>query len=97
MLVFVGLGNAFGNLVDRLVLHLGQQVQVFGNDLDLPGTRLSGFTDRVTPTQKVASLAADGQHINVLVLEIADELRRSLQHVGVERACESAIPGDEHQ
>ena len=86
------------DLIYRFVLHLGQQVQVFANNLYPPGARrLSGFADRIAASQKVAPFSADRQNVDVLIGKNLQELGRYLQHVGVERACQSAIAGHQHQ
>ena len=56
------------------VIHFGQQVQVLANDLDLPGALLAGLAHGIAPAQEVAALAADGEHVDVLVLEVIEEL-----------------------
>ena len=70
---------------------------MFADDLDLSRALLASFADRIAPAQKVASFAANGEHIDVLVLEIFQELHRRLQHIGVERACQPAVARHQYQ
>jgi hypothetical protein len=52
---------------------------------------------RVTPAQKVASLAADGFNVDVLAGLRLEEPRRRLRDVRVERARQSFVAGHYNQ
>ncbi len=73
----VGLNDAFRDLIYRFEIHLGQQVEVFANDLHPPGASwLCDFADRIPASQKIAPFSADGQNVDVLFGKDLQKLRR---------------------
>ncbi len=69
LLLRVSLGDVVRDLGHRFVIHFGQQVQVFANDLDSPRALLASLPDGIAPAQKVAPLSPNGHDVDVLVLK----------------------------